>query len=89
MPLILNVPFDETEQEKTCVHIEDWHNRPLQGGKYPYVHMDGIYPRRDWGGEYENMADVVAIKKRALWDCPSKYIFLSSWAMSRPDVPAF
>ena len=36
-------------------------NRPLQGGKYPYVYVDGIYLRRNWGGEYENVAILVAI----------------------------
>jgi transposase-like protein len=43
------------------VHIEDWRNRPLQGGCYPYVYVDGIYLRRNWGGEYENVAILVAI----------------------------
>ena len=38
--------------KKAYVHIEDWRNRPLQGGKYPYVYVDGIYLRRNWGGEY-------------------------------------
>ena len=47
--------------KKTYVHIEDWRNRPLQGGRYPYVYVDGIYLRRNWGGEYENMAILVAI----------------------------
>ena len=32
--------------KKAYVHIEDWRNRPLQGGKYPYVYVDGIYLRR-------------------------------------------
>ena len=40
--------------QKAYVHIEDWRNRPLQGGRYPYVYVDGIYLRRNWGGEYEN-----------------------------------
>ena len=40
---------------------DEWRNRPLQGGKYPYVYVDGIYLRRNWGGEYENMAILVAI----------------------------
>ena len=35
---------------KAYVHIEDWRNRPLQGGRYPYVYVDGIYLRRNWGG---------------------------------------
>ena len=47
--------------KKSYVHIEAWRNRPLQGGRYPYVHVDGIYLRRNWGGEYENVAILVAI----------------------------
>ena len=33
--------------KKAYVHIEDWRNRPLQGGRYPYVYVDGIYLRRN------------------------------------------
>ncbi|MBC8532741.1 IS256 family transposase [Yeguia hominis] len=47
--------------KKAYVHIEDWRNRPLQGGRYPYVYVDGIYLRRNWGGEYENVAIPAAI----------------------------
>ena len=47
--------------KKAYVHIEAWRNRPLQGGRYPYVYVDGIYLRRNWGGEYENVAILVAI----------------------------
>jgi len=47
--------------KKAYVHIENWRTRPLQGGKYPYVYVDGIYLRRNWGGEYENVAILVAI----------------------------
>ena len=47
--------------KKAYIHIEDWRNRPLQGGRYPYVYVDGIYLRRNWGGEYENVAVLVAI----------------------------
>ena len=47
--------------KKAYVHIEDWRNRPLQGGRCPYVYVDGIYLRRNWGGEYENVAVLVAI----------------------------
>ena len=47
--------------KKAYVHIEDWRNRPLQGGRYPYIYVDGIYLRRNWGGEYENVAILVAI----------------------------
>lgn len=45
----------------TCPSISTWRNRPLQGGKYPYVYVDGIYLRRNWGGEYENVSVLVAI----------------------------
>ena len=47
--------------KKAYVHIEDWRNRPLQGGRYPYVYVDGIYLRRNWGGEFENVTILVAI----------------------------
>ena len=47
--------------KKAYVHIEDWRNRPLQGGRYPYVYVGGIYLRRNWGGEYENVAVLVTI----------------------------
>ena len=47
--------------KKAYLHIEDWRNRPLQGGRYPYVYVDGIYLRRNWGGEYENVSVLVAI----------------------------
>ena len=33
----------------------------MQGGHYPYVYVDGIYLRRNWGGEFENVAILVAI----------------------------
>ncbi len=47
--------------KKAYIHIEDWRNRPLRGGHYPYVYVDGIYLRRNWGGEFENVAILVAI----------------------------
>ena len=46
--------------KKAYVHIEDWRNRPLHGN-YPYIYVDGIYLRRNWGGEYEDVAVLVAI----------------------------
>ena len=47
--------------KKACVHIEQWRNRSLQGGKYPYVYVDGIYLRRNWGGEFENVSILIAL----------------------------
>ena len=46
--------------KKAYVNIEVWRNRPLMG-KYPYIYVDGIYLKRNWGGEYENVAVLVAI----------------------------
>ena len=47
--------------KKAYVHIEDQRNRTLQGGRYPYVYVDGIYLQRNWDGEYENVVVLVAI----------------------------
>ena len=33
----------------------------MQGGHYPYVYIDGIYLRRNWGGELEDVAVLVTI----------------------------
>lgn len=46
--------------KKVYVRIEEWRQRPLHG-KYPYVYVDGIYLKRNWGGEYENVAILVAM----------------------------
>jgi transposase-like protein len=46
--------------KKVYTHIEAWRNRPLKGS-YPYVYVDGIYLKRNWGGEYENIAVLIAM----------------------------
>lgn len=46
--------------KKVYGHIEEWRNRKLQY-EYPYVYVDGIYLKRNWGGEYENVAILVAM----------------------------
>jgi len=46
--------------KKVYGHIDTWRNRPLQG-RYPYVYVDGIYLKRNWGGEYENVAILIAM----------------------------
>lgn len=46
--------------KQAYVHIEEWRNRKLSG-KYPYVYVDGIYLKRNWGGEFENVSILVAI----------------------------
>ena len=47
--------------KKAYEHIEAWRNRPLSGGNYPYVYVDGIFLKRAWGGEYENVAILIAV----------------------------
>lgn len=46
--------------KKAYSHIEAWRNRPLSG-TYPYVYLDGIFLKRCWGGEVENVSILVAI----------------------------
>ena len=46
--------------QKAYVHIEEWRNCKLSG-KYLYVYVDGIYLKRNWGGEFENVSILVAI----------------------------
>ena len=66
--------------KKAYVHIEDWRNRPLQGGRYPYVYVDGIYLRRNWGGEYENVAILVAI---AVKEDKASWVSFFQWLKGR------
>lgn len=47
--------------KKAYVKIEAWRNRPLQGSRYPYIFVNCIYLRRNWGREYENVSIFVAI----------------------------
>jgi putative transposase len=46
--------------QKVYVHIDAWRTRHLEGA-YPYIYLDGIYLKRNWGGEYENVAILVAL----------------------------
>ena len=46
--------------KKAYENIEKWRNRPLTG-KYPYVYVDGIFLKRCWGENYENISVLVAI----------------------------
>ena len=45
---------------KVYDQIEAWRNRPLERS-YPYVYLDGVYLKRNWGGEYENVAILIAM----------------------------
>ena len=46
--------------QKAYKHIEKWRQRPLTG-EYPYVYVDGIYLKRCWGDEIQNVSVLVAI----------------------------
>ena len=46
--------------QKVYGKIDEWRQRPLIMG-YPYVYLDGIYLKRNWGGSYENVAILVAM----------------------------
>ena len=46
--------------KKAYEHIEQWRNRQLKDD-YPYVYVDGIFLKRCWGEEYENVSILVAI----------------------------
>lgn len=46
--------------KKAYEHIEQWCTHPLSG-RYPYVYVDGVYFKRSWGGEIQNVSVLVAI----------------------------
>ena len=46
--------------QKAYENIEKWRCRPLSGD-YAYVYVDGIYLKRSWGGEVQNVSILVAI----------------------------
>ena len=48
--------LDKTAYE----HIDTWRTRPLTG-EYPYVYVDGVYLKRSWGGEVQNVSILVAM----------------------------
>ncbi len=46
--------------QKIFERIEQWRNCPLDA-EYPYVFIDGIWLKRSWGGEAQNISILVAI----------------------------
>ena len=46
--------------QKAYVQIEEWRSRKLEVD-YPYVFLDGIYLKKNWGGTIENIAILVAL----------------------------
>ncbi len=46
--------------KKAYEHIETWRSRKLSGS-YPYAYVDGVYLKRSWGGEVQNVSILAAI----------------------------
>ena len=46
--------------QKAYANIETWRTRKLSG-EYPYVYVDGVFLKRSWGGEIQNVCILVAI----------------------------
>jgi putative transposase len=46
--------------KKIYERIELWRNRPI-AESYPYLYLDGLYLKRNWGGEVHNIAILVAV----------------------------
>ena len=46
--------------QKIYKRIEQWRDRPLRD-RYVYVYLDGLWLKRFWGGEVENVSILVAI----------------------------
>ena len=46
--------------KKVYVEIEKWRNRELVD-EYPYIYLDGIYLKKNWGGTIENVAILIAL----------------------------
>ena len=46
--------------QKIYGKIEEWRMQPING-EHPYVFVDGIYLKRSWGGEVQNVAVLVAV----------------------------
>ncbi len=45
---------------KIYATIEDWRKKPIEGD-HPYVYLDGIALKRNWGGEVRSVSVLVAI----------------------------
>ena len=46
--------------QKICGKIEEWRKPPIDG-EHPYVFVDGVYLKRSWGGEVQNVSVLVVL----------------------------
>ena len=51
--------------QKIYGKIEEWRMQPIIG-EHPYIFVDGVYLKRSWGGEVQNVSALVAAKLRKL-----------------------
>ena len=47
--------------KKAYENIDIWRNRSLSNETYPYVYVDGIFLKRCWGENFENISILVAV----------------------------
>ena len=47
--------------QKIYDKIEEWRKQPITG-EHPYVFVDGVYLKRSWGGEVQNISVLVAVR---------------------------
>jgi transposase-like protein len=47
--------------QKAYGKIEEWRTRRLEGTAYPYVYADGVFLKRNFGGELQNVSVLIAI----------------------------
>lgn len=46
--------------QKIYGKIKEWRMRPINE-EHPYVFVDGVYLKRSWGGEVQNVSVLVAV----------------------------
>ena len=46
--------------QKIYGKIEEWRKQPITG-EHPYVFVDGVYLKRSWDGEVQNVSVLVAV----------------------------
>ena len=51
---------ESQDPKKIYGKIEEWRMRPIEG-EHPYVFVDGVYLKRSWGGEVQNVSVLVAV----------------------------
>ncbi len=66
--------------QKLYERIEAWRNQPIEG-TFAYIALDGVWLKRSWGGEVQNVAVLVAIEgyRQVLGVCEGAKEDTESW----------